>query len=209
MINPFEGLTPLETRKITQLLEIQTLTYNKNQEIIKTFKNEKIIGIILEGYAQIIRINYNGNKNIIEELVKYSVFDTNTISNIDNDFEIIAKDITKIIIIDYKTLINIQNINKVYYNKFLRNLFIIINKKTQEKNNRIKILTQKTIRNKLLEFFLIERTKSHSKNIYLKSTFSDLADFLAIDRSAMTRELKYLKEEGFIEIKGKKITLLY
>ncbi len=41
------------------------------------------------------------------------------------------------------------------------------------------------------------------------STATDLADYLAIDRSAMSRELKYLKEEGFIEIKGKRIKLLY
>ena len=66
------------------------------------------------------------------------------------------------------------------------------------KNERIEILTQKTIRNKLLEYFRIEALKNRSKIIYLKSTWQDLADYLAIDRCAMTRELKYLKEEGFI-----------
>ena len=78
-----------------------------------------------------------------------------------------------------------------------------------QKNQKIRILTKKTIRNKLLEFFDIEQELHHSKNIYLSSTFTDLADYLAVDRSAMTRELKSLKDEGFIVIKGKKITLLY
>ena len=41
------------------------------------------------------------------------------------------------------------------------------------------------------------------------NSFSELADFLAIDRSAMHRELKNLKEEGIIDIKDKKIILLY
>ena len=77
------------------------------------------------------------------------------------------------------------------------------------KNERIEILTQKTIRNKLLEYFRIEAQKNRSKIIYLKSTWQDLADYLAIDRSAMTRELKNLKEEGFITTKGRVITLLY
>ena len=40
-------------------------------------------------------------------------------------------------------------------------------------------------------------------------TFKELAEYLAVDRSAMTRELKNLKEAGFIDIKSKKITLLY
>ena len=51
--------------------------------------------------------------------------------------------------------------------------------------------------------------KSGSKYIYLPYNFSDLANYLSIDRSAMSRELGYLKEEGFISIKGKRITLLY
>ena len=80
---------------------------------------------------------------------------------------------------------------------------------TRSVTNRIEILTKKTIRNKLLEYFKIVSTKNNSKNIYLPFTFTDLADYLAIDRSAMTRELKNLKGEGFIEIKGKRITLLY
>ena len=51
--------------------------------------------------------------------------------------------------------------------------------------------------------------KNKSKIIYLPFSFTDLADYLAIDRCAMSRELKNLKNEGFIEIKNKKIHLLY
>ena len=36
-----------------------------------------------------------------------------------------------------------------------------------------------------------------------------MADYLGIDRSAMTREMKLLKDEGFIKTTGKRITLLY
>ena len=53
-------------------------------------------------------------------------------------------------------------------------------------------------------------SKKHgSKHIYLPFTFTALADYLAIDRTAMSRELKNLKDEGFIEIKNKRIDLLY
>ena len=81
--------------------------------------------------------------------------------------------------------------------------------KTEEKNERIEILTKKTIRNRLLEYFTIMSNKHGTKFIYLPFNYTDLADYLAIDRCAMSRELKNLKEEGFIEIKGKRITLLY
>ena len=109
---------------------------------------------------------------------------------------------------DYYQILN-KNSKSKYYNQFIKNLLEIIVNSINEKNNRIEILTKKTIRNKLLEYFRIVSSKNNSKNIYLPFTFTDLADFLAIDRSAMSRELKYLKEEGFIEIKNKRITLLY
>ena len=60
----------------------------------------------------------------------------------------------------------------------------------------------------LLEFFEIEYRKTHSRNIYLPSSFKDLADYFAVNRAAMFRELKNLKDEKFIETKGRKIILL-
>ena len=74
-------------------------------------------------------------------------------------------------------------------------------------NNRIEILTNKTIRNKLLVYFKQISKKNKSKIIYLPYNYTDLADYLGVDRSAMYRELKNLKEEGLIELKNKKITL--
>ena len=56
-------------------------------------------------------------------------------------------------------------------------------------------------------FFKQISKKNKSKIIYLPYNYTDLADYLAIDRSAMYRELKNLKEEGLIEIKDKRITL--
>ena len=70
-------------------------------------------------------------------------------------------------------------------------------------------LAQKQIRDKLLEYFEIEHKKTRQRYIYLPFSLKDLADYLAINRSAMFRELKHLKEEKLIEVKGNKITLLY
>ena len=61
----------------------------------------------------------------------------------------------------------------------------------------------------MLEYFRIISKKNGSKHIYLPFSFSEFANYLAVDRCAMSRELKNLKEEGFIELKAKKITLLY
>jgi len=85
----------------------------------------------------------------------------------------------------------------------------LLSNKLKNMNERIEVLTKRTIREKLLEYFSILSKKKVSKSFLLPFSFTDLADYLSIDRSAMMRELKNLKEDGFIESKGKRITLLF
>ena len=209
MTTPFEGLTKSQKNKLFDLLGVHIYKFNKNQEILPTIKNENIVGIILDGYAQILNIEYNGNEIIIEHLYKDSVFGSNISLTNSENYQIISKQITSVLVIDYDKLINPKNLSHNYFNIFFRNLFDIINIKMREKNERIKILEKKQIREKLLEYFEIEHKKSRLNSIYLPFSFKDLADYLAINRSAMFRELKHLKDEKFIEVKNRKITLLY
>ena len=126
-----------------------------------------------------------------------------------NDYEIIAKEDTKIIVMDEYLLLNYSEPNKQYYNQFIKNMFQIMGELMKEKNERIQIITKKTIRDKLLEFFVVSRKKNGSVNIYLPYNYSAFADYLGVNRSALMRELKNLKDEGFIETKGNKIKLLF
>ena len=210
MTAPFEGLTKSQINKLLDLLGVHVYKFNKNQEILPTIKNENIVGIILEGYAQILNIEYNGNEIVIDNLYKDSIFGTNISLTNSENYQIIAKQDTDVLVIDYDKLINPQNLNHNYFNIFFRNLFDIINIKMKEKNERIKVLEKKQIREKLLEYFEMEYKKGHlNNNIFLSFSFKDLADYLAINRSAMFRELKHLKEEKLIEVNNRKVTLLY
>ncbi len=209
MRKPFENIAEKNQEKLLKMLEAHALHFKANSSILSILKDENIIGIILKGYIQIIRTDHNGSRTIIEEIEENEVFGSSISSLCNNEYEIITKEDTDIYIIDYERIINPIETDKNYYHQFIKNLLEIIMDKIQEKNERIEILTKKTIRNKLLEYFSIISNKYKSKFVYLPFNFTDLADYLAIDRSAMSRELKNLKEEGLIEIKGKKITLLY
>lgn len=209
MRNPFDNISEIQKNKLFKLLESHTYYFNKNEEILPTLRSENIICILLEGQAQIININYNGEENLIEILEKESVFGTNISNIIEHETQIRAMSKTKILVINYNQLFQIKNIDYSYYNTFITNLFDIINTKMKNNNDRIRILTKKSIRDKLLAFFDNEYRKNRSKYIFLPTNFKDLADYLAINRSAMFRELKYLKEEKFIKVDGNRITLLY
>lgn len=209
MISLFKDITPDNKSKLLKLLETSNFTYQKGVNIAYLFKDKESIGSVIEGSLDIIRIDYNGTRTIIETIYEDEILGTSLTSLLSNDYEIITREDTKILWLDYKVILEINDTKYSYYNQFIKNLLMIALEKNTLKNERIEILTQKTIRNKLLEYFRIEALKNRSKIIYLKSTWQDLADYLAIDRCAMTRELKNLKEEGFISVKGRVITLLY
>lgn len=209
MSKPFDNLSTSQINKLYDLLGVHIYKFQKNQEVLPTLKNGNIIGIILSGYAQILNIEYNGNEIIMETLVKNSIFGTNISATNTENYQIFAKEPTEVVVIDYDKLMNPSNIKFNYFNIFFRNIFDIINIKFKEKNERIRILEQKQIRNKLLEYFEIEHKKTRQKYIHLPFAFRDLADYLAVNRSAMFRELRHLKDEKFIEINNRKITLLY
>ena len=208
MNNLFKNISPRNQEKILKILEATNFTVTKNVNIFTTNRNENFLALVVSGNVQIINQDYNGDRFIIEDLKEGDIFGSMISSLKGNDYEVISKEETNLILIDYERIF--LNDNKTeYYNQFLQNLIQIITLKIEEKNERIEILTKKTIRNKLLEYFKILNRKMGTKTLYLPISFTELADYLAVDRCAMSRELRYLKEEGFIKVSSRRITLLY
>ena len=204
----FDQINNKNQQKLLRMLESDIINVPKNNTILSTISNDNIIGIIKEGCIQIIKTDDNGNQIIIDELTTGEVFGSYIAFFNNKDYSIQTKEASEIIIIDYDILMNFNQNTKEYYNQFIKNLLIIIMSDMKKTTERLEILTRKTIRNRLLEYFNISLKNSGTKHIYLPFNFTDLAHYLAVDRSAMMRELKYMKEERIIEIKGKRITLL-
>ena len=211
MKNPFSDLSKVQISRLYDLLAVHIYKYNRNEEILPTIRKENIVGIILSGWAQVIDIGSKGNgiENVVEELEKNSVFGSSLSATNSDNYQIIARDDVQVLVIDYEKLVNPKNLNHPYYNIFMLNLFSIFNSKISKKNERIMILEKKQIRERLLAYFEMQYKKSYSRNLYLTISFKDLADYMAVNRSAMFRELKSLKEEKIIEVKGNRVTLLY
>lgn len=208
MIKPFDNITLKNKEKLLKLVRSYTVNYVENKKIMEFFKDDDEFGIITKGYIQIRKISNNGNIIIIDELEEDSLISSSLFYTKSDEYEIITKEPTQLLIFSYKEIINLDITDK-YYIQFVKNLFNIVNSKIIERNERIEIISKKNIREKLLEYFNINSKKSGSRYIYLPFNFTDLANYLAVDRSAMSRELNALKKEGFIEVKGKRICLLY
>ena len=199
----FESIDEASKNRLLQIMEAYNRKYDKNSIILSSVKNDDIICILLSGHVQIIKNDISGDVTIIEDIKDNGIFGAISANISSPDYEIITKEESNIIIIE------LDNIIKDCDNQiFLKNLLAIFYKKIKEFNNRIEILTNKTIRDKLLAYFNI-MAKNNNRIIYLPFSYSELADYLSINRSAMTREIKLLKDENLIETKGRKIKLLY
>lgn len=206
MTNLFNNISQSNQERILKSLEANTYIFKKNNTILSNVKQDNIIGIILEGYLEIIKTDYNGNRTIIEDLFENDVFGSDMSRISSNEYSIQTKEDSKVIIIYFNDIIN-NSLNTVYYDQFLKNLLQIMSDKIKTNNERIEILANKTIRDKLLAYFKIMSNKNKSNIIYLPYSYTDLADYLNVDRSAMYRELKSLKDDGLITVKNKRITL--
>ena len=205
-INVFKKINSEDKSMLLKNLEANRVCLKKNESLSTTRLNQ-VIGIINEGYIQIVKTDYYGNNIIIEELYKDSVFGSSISFSINEGCEILAKDDSEILLFDVAAVRHLSN-DKEYHYQFLLNLSEIYMGIITQRNERIRILTNKTIRNKLLEYFDILSKKTGSRIIHLPFSYTDMADYLAVDRSAMSRELKKLKEEKIIEVKSRRITLL-
>ena len=208
MLDLFKHIDEVNKNNILREIDSNTLSYTKNKKILSSFQQDDFIGIILEGNIQIIKNDVGGNRIVIEDLRQGDIFGSIS-ANISNDeYEIIAKEDSIVTVIEIDHVLR-NNSKNPMYSIFLKNLLEVFYQKITEFNNRIEIITNMTIRNKLLAYFKLMTKNNNLRFFILPFSYSELANYLAINRSAMARELKHLKDEGLIEVKGKRIKLLY
>lgn len=203
MYNIFDSIDSKEKDTLIKELEAHTVKLKKNTTLSKILYRN-ILGIVLTGNAQIIKIDYDGNKSILEDLTDNMIFGS-IISSLDSEeISLVAKEDATLLIFDYDHILKFTNTSSKSYIQFLKNVLQITNNEVAKKNIRTEILTKKTIRSRLLTYF---ETYSKGGTLVLNHTYTELADFLAVDRCAMTRELKNMKNEGVIETHGRRITI--
>ena len=208
MTNIFENIDAKNKYKLLRSFRADTYNFKKNTSITNIVIDPNTICFIIKGSIKIIRNNENGSTNIFDKLEDNEIFGSTLYNLNDTNYDVITLEDTEIIITNYNDIVKYQGKNK-FYTDFIKNLFMIYNDKIKSLNERISIISKKTIRNKLLEFFNLYFKKNNSRNIYIPFSYQGFADYLCTDRTAMSRELKNLKDEGFIKITGKRITLLY
>lgn len=190
--------------------KMQRKTFLKGSIITTYMEKRKQICILINGKAELIRYDRNGNRDIIETFNKNDIFGEAFYPvNTNNELFVRATENSEVLLFLYDDIhIKCKN-NCRYHSNLISDILEMVFKKAVHQNTRIEVLSKRTIRDKLLTYFTILSSKNFSKNIILPLSLTSLADYLSVDRSAMMREIKSLIDEGIISKNGSKIKLLY
>ena len=189
---------------------VQKKSFRKNQTITTYIQKRNQVCIILNGEADLVRYDSNGDKSIIEHFTKNDVFgEAFYIVTTNNELSVEAKKNCEVLFFIYDNIHQKCRSNCKFHQTLSENFSNLVLNKVMDLNTRVEILTKRTIREKLRGYFNILSTRNLSRTFSIPFSLTDLADYLSVDRSAMMRELKSLKDEGFIKKNGNKITLLY
>ena len=188
----------------------QTKKFVKNETITTYIKNRNQICILKDGLADLVRYDINGNKTIVETLKADDVFGEIFFPvKTNNELFVVAREKCEVVYFIYDDILQKCTRGCKFHEILNSNLLKLILNRTISQNIRIELLTKRTIREKLQSYFASLTKGGLSRSFKIPLSYTDLADYLSVDRSAMMRELKSLQEEGFITKDGSKITLKY
>lgn len=190
--------------------KVQIKKFTKGEIVTTYIEKRSQICIVISGEVDLIRYDINGNKTIIGHYIDNDILgEVFYPANTNNELFAIARKNSEVLFYNYESLSNKCRRNCEFHKELTNSLSQLFLDKIVELNLRIELLTTKSTREKILTYFKILSKGSLLRSITLPYSYTDLADFLSVDRSAMMRELKLLIDEGFIKKNGNKITLLY
>lgn len=184
--------------------------FNKGEIITSYIAKRNQLCILVSGEADLVRYDYNGNRTIVEHFSSNDIFGEIFYPvSTNNELLVEAKENSSVLFFIYDDIKSKCKNNCSFHNNLLINLPELFLNEIIDLNMRIELLSKRSIRDKLLGYFNIISARNMNKSFKIPFSLTDLADYLSIDRSAMMRELKSLKEEGFIEKSGNRISLMY
>ncbi|MEL7569975.1 MAG: helix-turn-helix domain-containing protein, partial [Eubacteriaceae bacterium] len=121
---------------------------------------------------------------------------------------VLALSDSEVLLFDYKRIITTCSSACVFHAKLIENMLKILADDVLNLNDKLHVLSNRTTRDKLLAYFELQREIFNSDIFSIPLNREQLADFLFVDRSAMSRELSNMRDEGLIKFDKNNIELL-
>ena len=181
-------------------MQSKVIEFDKNKTVMQEGKVFDKLGILLEGNLQVVQYDYLGNRTIISTVEPLQIFGE-AFSYVKTKFpmNVETTEKSKVLFLISDRISNPCPNGCVFHKQLINNLLHILAHKNVNLTQKIECMSKRTTKEKLLTFLTLESIKQNSKEFYISYDRQSLADYLGVERSAMSAELSKLRKDGIIE----------
>lgn len=206
----FRGISPQEIETMMGCLRGVTKKYARGSIIYHAGDTLNSMGMVLTGSVSIENDDIWGNKSILDKVGPGQVF-AETYAYLPGEplmVNIVASEPTEILFMNTDCMFTVCSHACGFHNKLIRNMLTISAQKSLNLSRRILHTSSKTIRGRLLSYLSFQATQHGSREFEIPFNRQQLADYLSVDRSAMSNELSKMQKEGMIKSDRNHFTIL-
>ena len=197
----FRNMTIQDIESALQCVGAFVKEYKKDEFILLEEEKVQCVGCLISGGVQMIREDIWGNKSILITIGEKELFGESFACGSAEAASVsfVAKDLTTVLFLPFDRVMHSCSSACVHHQKLIINMVALMAAKNASLISKIDILSKKTLREKIAAYLLMEAGNHHSKYFEVPMGRVQLAEYLNADRSAFSRELKLMKEEGLID----------
>ena len=206
----FKGVSQKEISGMLSCLQAKKYTYKKGEYVFRQGENIKCIMVLVDGKLHIQRDDYWGNRSIINNVAVGEMFGEAYVAPESGATlnDVVAVEDSVVITFDVNRIITTCSTACRFHTMVVQNMFYAISQKNRKLVRKLSFMTKRTTREKLISYLSDESKCNNSNHFQIPFNRQQLADFLSVDRSAMSNELCKMRDEGMIEFNKNNFTLL-
>ncbi len=206
----FSGVGEEDIASLLSCLGARKKEYKKGEYILRESEYISDIFILVEGKILIQKDDYWGNRSILSEISvgemfgeAYSSPESGVILN-----DVVAMEDSSVIFFDVRRILTTCSSACRFHNMIVQNMFFAISDKNRKLVQKLGHMSGRTTRAKLISYLSEEAKRQGSSAFTVPFNRQQLADYLSVDRSAMSNELCKMRDEGMIRFEKSRFELL-
>ncbi len=206
----FEGINLADIELMLGCVDARDKVFYKGETIIYPGSPVKNIGVVLSGKVEIVKENFSGKRFMLQEVNASGVFGEvfAYIDGIKSPVSVISATDSEILFLNYGKMTTTCSSSCTFHQRLIRNMLKQLASQCLVLNKKIDYLMIKSLRERITLFLNGEFTKSRAREFSIPFNREELADYLGVERSALSRELGRMKDDGLIDFQKNRFVLL-
>ena len=205
----FHGIREDELREMLSCLNAREQEYKKGEVILRAGDSVTEVGLVEKGSVNIVVNFYWGNSGIFGHVTQGSVFGETYAAIPGKELlnDVVAAEDCLILFLDMRHLTTTCSSSCVFHQRIVQNLLRIFAQKNIGMSSRMMHIAPRSLRERLLSYLSEQAMEHGSAQFSIPFDRQQLADYLGVDRSAMSNELSKMQRDGLISYKRNEFTL--